>query len=113
MHTGNLVRGLFASLALLACAAASAQTTVRFSEIHYDNAGTDINEAIEVSGPAGFDVTGWTVVLYNGGSGASTVYDTKTLTGAIPATCGGRGVLVINYPTNGIQNGGTTVAGTA
>src|SRR6185369_8613791 len=86
---------------------------VRFSELHYDNVGTDVNEAIELSGPAGVDVTGWTVVLYNGGSGASVVYDTKTLSGAIPATCGDRGVVVVNYPTNGIQNGGTTVAGTA
>ena len=77
--------------------------TVRFSEIHYDNTGTDVGEAIEISGPAGTDVTGWQVVLYNGTGGAS--YDTKTLTGSFPATCGTRGVMVITYPTNGIQNG--------
>src|SRR5262245_45956893 len=76
---------------------------VRFAELHYDNAGTDAGEAIEVSGPAGMDVTGRTVVLYNGNGGAS--YDTKTLTGAFPATCGTRGVMVINYAVNGIQNG--------
>ncbi|HZJ66237.1 MAG TPA: DNA/RNA non-specific endonuclease [Kofleriaceae bacterium] len=81
---------------------------VRFAEVHYDNTGTDTGEAIEVSGPAGMDVTGWTVVLYNGNGGAS--YDTKTLTGAFPATCGTRGVFVINYPANGIQNGGTGTA---
>ena len=77
--------------------------SVRISELHYDNTGTDAGEAIEVSGPAGMDVTGWTVVLYNGNGGAS--YDTKTLTGAFPATCSARGVFVINYPVNGIQNG--------
>src|SRR5215468_1563431 len=77
--------------------------TVRFSEIHYDNTGTDVGEAIEVSGPAGMDVTGWQVILYNGNGGAS--YDTKTLSGAFPATCDDRGVMVINYPSNGIQNG--------
>src|SRR5215468_2491885 len=76
---------------------------IRFAEIHYDNVGTDTGEAIEVSGPAGADVTGWQVILYNGNGGAS--YDTKTLSGPIPATCGTRGVLVINYPVNGIQNG--------
>ena len=76
---------------------------IRFAEIHYDNVGTDTGEAIEVSGPAGADVPGWQVVLYNGNGGAS--YDTKTLSGTIPATCGARGVLVINYPANGIQNG--------
>ena len=76
---------------------------IRFAEIHYDNTGTDAGEAIEVSGPAGADVTGWQVILYNGNGGAS--YDTKPLSGTIPATCGARGVLVINYPVNGIQNG--------
>ena len=60
--------------------------SVRFSEIHYDNTGTDAGEAIEISGPAGTDVTGWQIVLYNGSGGA--VYDTKTLSGTIPATCG-------------------------
>ncbi|HEY2899551.1 MAG TPA: DNA/RNA non-specific endonuclease [Polyangia bacterium] len=83
---------------------------VRLSELHYDNAGADVGEAIEVSGPAGTDVTGWQVVLYNGTGGAS--YNTQTLSDTIPATCGGRGVLVLSYPTNGIQNGGTTTTGT-
>jgi DNA/RNA endonuclease G (NUC1) len=77
--------------------------SVRFSEIHYDNTGTDVGEAIEISGPAGTDLTGWKIVLYNGSGGAS--YDTKTLSGAIPATCGTRGVIVQTYPSNGIQNG--------
>src|SRR3954462_5344821 len=76
---------------------------VRFSEIHYDNVGTDAGEAIEISGPAGTDVTGWKIILYNGSGGAS--YDTKTLTGAIPATCGTRGVISTLYAVNGIQNG--------
>ena len=49
---------------------------VRFSEIHYDNVGTDVGEAIEISGPAGTDVTGWQVVLYNGSGGAA--YGTTT-----------------------------------
>ena len=77
--------------------------TVRFAEIHYDNTGTDAGEAIEVSGPAGTDISGWQIVLYNGNGGAT--YDTKTLSGLIPTTCDGRGVVVVNYPANGIQNG--------
>lgn len=76
---------------------------VRVSEVHYDNVGTDAGEAIEVSGPAGTDLTGWQVVLYNGNGGAA--YDTKALSGSIPATCGARGVVVVTYPSNGIQNG--------
>lgn len=77
--------------------------TIRFSEIHYDNTGTDAGEAIEVSGPAGMSIAGWQVVLYNGNGGAS--YNTQTLSGILPATCGDRGVVVLNYPVNGIQNG--------
>ncbi|MBA3405122.1 MAG: DNA/RNA non-specific endonuclease [Gemmatimonadaceae bacterium] len=75
----------------------------RFSEIHYDNFGTDVNEAIEIEGPAGTVLTGWTVVLYNGNGGAS--YDTKPLLGNIPLMCDGRGVVSVSYPSNGIQNG--------
>jgi hypothetical protein len=39
--------------------------SVRFSEIHYDNAGGDVAEFVEIEGPAGTDLTGWRVVLYN------------------------------------------------
>ncbi|MEU5939645.1 ExeM/NucH family extracellular endonuclease [Micromonospora sp. NPDC047548] len=69
------------------------------SEIHYDNAGTDTGEAIEIEAPVGFDLTGWQIVLYNGANGAA--YNTRTLSGAVPAA----GVVVANYPTDGIQNG--------
>ncbi len=69
------------------------------SEIHYDNAGTDVGEAIEIEAPVGFDLTGWRIVLYNGGNGAA--YHTRALTGTVPAA----GVVVESYPVNGIQNG--------
>src|SRR5690349_6839191 len=82
---------------------AAAVPSVYLSEIHYDNTGTDVDEQIEINGPAGMDLTGWQVVLYNGSGGAS--YDTKTLSGTIPATCDTRGVIVVTYPSNGIQNG--------
>jgi DNA/RNA endonuclease G (NUC1) len=75
----------------------------RFSELHYDNAGTDAGESIEIEGPAGTDLARWRVVLYNGNGG--TFYNTRTLTGSIPANCGTRGVIVLSYPQDGIQNG--------
>src|SRR4029078_3849773 len=78
---------------------------VRVSEFNYDNAGTDTNEKIEISGPAGTDLTGWKLVLYNGASTSLLPYGTTTLTQTIPATCGARGVIVISYGTDGIQNG--------
>lgn len=86
-----------------AARALAAASGVRFSEIHYDNTGTDTGEAIEITGPAGTDLSGWSVVLYNGNGGA--VYGTRTLSGSIPATCDSEGVVVLEYPTNGIQNG--------
>ncbi len=103
MRSKALTGFLLAFVGLTASGLCAAQG-VRFSEIHYDNAGTDAGEAIEVAGPAGTDLTGWRVVLYNGANGA--MYGTATtLSGPIPATCGTRGVVVINYPSNGIQNG--------
>jgi predicted extracellular nuclease len=77
--------------------------TVFVNEIHYDNTGTDSGEAIEIAGPACTDLTGWSIVLYNGNGGGA--YDTATLSGPIPSQSGGYGVVVVNYPTNGIQNG--------
>jgi len=97
---------VFAIAALFVLAAAlpaAAQTTVFINEIHYDNASTDVGEAVEIAGPAGTDLTGWSVVLYNGNGGAS--YNSTALSGTIPNICGGFGVIDLTYPTNGIQNG--------
>lgn len=63
--------------------------SVRITEFHYDNVGTDVNEAIEVEGPAGTDLTGWSIVLYNGNGGAP--YDTLELAGILTNQCAGRG----------------------
>lgn len=76
---------------------------VFINEFHYDNAGTDVGEAIEIAGPAGTDLTGWSIVLYNGANGA--VYDTKNLSGTIPNVSNGFGFVTVTYPSNGIQNG--------
>jgi len=73
------------------------------NEIHYDNDGTDAGEAIEVAGPAGTDLAGWRVVLYNGSGGA--VYDDDPLSGVIGDQGGGFGTVSLTYPVNGIQNG--------
>jgi predicted extracellular nuclease len=98
---------------LLVCAAifhqlyfarpAAAAISVFINEIHYDNTGTDAGEAIEIAGPAGTDLTGWSIVLYNGAGGAS--YDTDALSGIIPNQQAGFGTISLSYPSNGIQNG--------
>ena len=120
MRVGSLKRAFFIAVSALlvgtngndermfgpeAVAAKAAVPSVRIAEFHYDNASTDTGEAIEISGPAGTSLTGWSIVLYNGSSTSLAPYDTKTLTGTIPATCGARGVLIQTYPVNGIQNG--------
>ena len=75
--------------------------TVFINEIHYDNTGGDIGEAIEVAGTAGTDLSGWSLVLYNGSN--ETVYNTQSLNGIIPDQDGGYGTL--SFAISGIQNG--------
>lgn len=99
-----------AVFALLSAAApaALADTAVFINELHYDNAGaSDVGEAIEVVAPIGVDVSNWRVVLYNGSApGAATVYGNRLLSEASSTTCGGKQIKVLNYPTDGVQNGG-------
>jgi len=95
----------FLWLALFATTFATAQIPVFINEIHYDNTGTDAGEAIEIAGPAGTDLTGWSIVLYNGIPTSLSTYDTDALSGTIPELGSGFGVVVLNYAVNGIQNG--------
>jgi len=55
--------------------------SVWINEIHYDNSGADVNEGFEIAGPAGTDLSTYTVELYNGNNGS--VYDTVVLSGII------------------------------
>jgi uncharacterized repeat protein (TIGR01451 family) len=81
---------------------AACDIPVFINEIHYDNVGTDVNELIEIAGPAGTDLTGWQLVLYNGGDGQS--YGTPiALSGVIDDEERGYGALV--FLTPGLQNG--------
>ena len=76
---------------------------VFINEIHYDNAGTDVGEAIEVAGAAGTDLTGWSLVLYNGNGGGA--YATIALGGVIDDEGNGFGAVAVAAPAGGIQNG--------
>lgn len=80
-------------------------TPVFINEFHYDNTGTDTGEFIEIVGPAGTDLTGWSLVLYNGASSSLAPYTTTSLSGVIPDLGSGFGAIAISYPSNGIQNG--------
>ncbi len=76
---------------------------VYLNEFHYDNIGSDIGEFIEVAGTAGTDLTGWSLVLYNGSNG--TAYNTIALDGVLADTDDGIGFDVTDLPSNGLQNG--------
>ncbi len=90
-------------LSLLTAFAPAAFAQVFINEIHYDNTGTDSGEAIEIAGPAGTVLDGWSLVRYNGNGGAS--YGTDTLAGTIVEQQGGYGTVVVEYAVNGLQNG--------
>ncbi len=77
--------------------------SVFINEIHYDNASTDVDEAVEIAGSAGTDLTNWSIVLYNGSNGS--VYNTIALSGSIPDQQNGFGTVIDTLAANGLQNG--------
>ena len=81
--------------------APAAAVTPFINEFHYDNAGTDVSEFVEIAGAAGASLSGWTLVLYNGGNGQS--YGTINLSGTFTDMQNGMGVL--SFATVGAQNG--------
>ena len=91
------------TLASSASAVPANDSTIFINEIHYDNDGVDADELVEIAGPAGTDLTGWSLVLYNGSGGAT--YGTLPLAGTIPDQQGGYGTVRVNGPAAGIQNG--------
>ena len=81
--------------------ASGSDAIVFINEIHYDNTSSDVGEGIEVAGLAGTDLTGWSLVLYNGNGGGS--YATYSLSGVIADQANGYGTVSVLTP--GIQNG--------
>lgn len=88
-------------LALTVSTTAFAANAVFLNEIHYDNAGGDSNEGVEIAGPSGLDLSGWQLLLYNGNGG--NLYGSHELSGAIPELTEGFGLLA--FATPGLQNG--------
>jgi hypothetical protein len=76
-------------------------TPIFINEFHYDNTGADTGEFVEIAGPAGTDVSAWSLVLYNGANGLR--YDSINLIGVIPNQQSSFGTLV--FFRAGIQNG--------
>jgi hypothetical protein len=70
------------------------------NEFHYDNIGTDVNEFIEVAGPAGIDLSIYTLYVYDGFNGE--FYNTFNLSGIIPDEDNGFGAGFVLTPN--LQN---------
>ena len=73
------------------------------NEFHYDNAGADTGEFVEICVPSPtFDPTGFELILYNGNGGGE--YDSFDL-GNFPVCAGSDGKGYVVIPTPGLQNG--------
>jgi hypothetical protein len=84
------------------CNAQPAQAiSVFINEIHYDNISTDTYEGVEIAGLAGTDLTGWSLLFYNGDD--RELYGSKALSGILPDLMNGFGTLY--FLRGGIQNG--------
>jgi hypothetical protein len=74
---------------------------VWINELHYDNAGSDSGEGVEVAGPAGTDLSSFKLLAVNGSDGL--VYRTNVLSGTIDSEQCNYGA--VWFPIIGLQNG--------
>lgn len=110
IRDGNDLIGKSCAPASLSCEnPGTTEPSVWINEIHYDNDGADTGEGVEIAGTAGVDLTGYTVVFYNGSPGQLRAYRTVMLEGSLPKQQGNAGTLWL--PVSGIQNGGTDTQG--
>ena len=79
----------------------SGSTDAWINEIHYDNSGSDQNELVEIAGTSGTDLSGWSIVAYNGNGGSA--YKTTSLSGTISNQDNGFGTVA--FYISGLQNG--------
>jgi len=97
-----------ASIVLVGLFAVPAPATVWINELHYDNAGGDVGEFVEivVSNDEVAALADISITLYNGNGGAT--YNSTTLAGAnimLGDTVDGHTIYWWQLPANGLQNG--------
>ncbi len=86
---------------------------VWINELHYDNVGADTNEGFEIAGLAGTDLSGYSLVMYNGSAGApGGVYSNLAASGVIDDESNGYGALWFGFGSdaNQVRNGPDAVA---
>lgn len=92
---------LIALFSLLLASGSVSAMPVFINELHYDNAGADVAEGVELAGSAGTDLQNWRLWFYNGSNGLA--YASLPLSGIFTDMQNGFGVL--NFAFSGIQNG--------
>ena len=97
MSKRNLKTKLLSGASIVTLMCVSHAEAAFINEIHYENAGADVNEAIEIFAELSTDFTGWSLLLYNGAGGA--VYESIDLSSFGIST----GAIFINPPS--FQNG--------
>lgn len=98
----KLPRVLSTTVFLLSVSQFSFALPQYINELHYDNAGSDRSERVEIAGMAGSDLNGWRLDFYNGGNGR--IYSSWNLSGVIADESNGFGALSFSG-SSGIQNG--------
>lgn len=101
LHMKGIITTLLLSTFFFTAQAQVVGVDVFINEIHYDNVSGDVGEGVEIAGPAGTDLTGYTITPYNGNGGTS--YNPLALTGIIPDEGDGFGTLC--FAITGLQNG--------
>jgi hypothetical protein len=81
-----------------------ANGAVWINEFHYDDAGNDNDEFVEIGCNNEVEVTGYKIFLYNGSNGIS--YNTAILSGVCSTASGDNFVVQAYSPQIVIQNGG-------
>lgn len=93
----------YPALIALLCATSAQASNVFINEIHYDNAGSDLNEFVEIAAPENTVLTGWSIAFYNGSASQLSVYNTLPIEGELVNIENGYGYISV-YPSS-IQNG--------
>jgi hypothetical protein len=85
---------------------AGAATAPFINEFHYDNAGADVDEGVEILAVAGTDLGAYTLYFYNGSNGEN--YASEALDGIVADQLNGFGTRY--FLTPGLQNGPDGIA---
>lgn len=100
VDTSSILKATIAFTLTTYCITANA-ANVFINEFHYDNAGSDINEGVEIAALAGTVLDDWQLLFYNGSNG--NIYKSETLAGTVLEQQSGYGTLAFNI--SGLQNG--------